>query len=247
MNTRSNMSSILLESRNDSEPRVASLLHDCTRELMEATNVIDIRAKESEGVIKAAVESNIAKIDQAKKGAMEKRKKEVDLSAAKVTEAGSNLGIQSTAFQALITDVEETRVNLRQALTAKESLAEGVIDSVASRDLEKKICAKKKLIVDDYLDAVEKAAAVYRTHLGLSLDRNSNGNLEMTFTRIDPRSLSRPFSLVLHLHSESKLYSFVSSSPSLDFQSLVNMLNRTNNMKKFVCRVRRTFVENLKH
>ena len=58
--------------------------------------------------------------------------------------------------------MEETRVNLRQALTAKESLAEGVIDSVSSRDLEKKICAKKKLVVDDYLDAVEKAAAVYR-------------------------------------------------------------------------------------
>ena len=86
-----------------------------------------------------------------------------------------------------------------------------------------------------------------QTQMGLSVSRDVNGDLALTFTRLDPRSHSRPFTLALHLDPESKLYSFVSSSPKADFQPLVNALNRTNNLKKFICRARKTFADNLKH
>jgi len=247
MNTRTNMSSILLESRTESEPSVASQIHDCTRELMDATNVIDFRAKECVEIVRAAVDANVSKVEMAKKDVNEKRKREVENSACKIKDEGTNLEGQSNGLKSLKRGMEETQVDLRQSSTEKAHLAEGVIVSAATRDLEKKICGKKKLVVDDHLDTVDKVLSVYQTHLGLSIGRNPNGDLEMTFTRLDPRSPSRSFSIILHLHSNSKLYSFVSSSPELDFQPLVNSLNRTNNLKKFVCRVRRTFIENFKH
>ena len=59
-------------------------------------------------------------------------------------------------------ELEETKVDLRQSVTAKTNLAEEVVESAASRDLEKKICGKKKMVVDDYLDAVDKAVSVYQ-------------------------------------------------------------------------------------
>jgi len=247
MNTRSNMSSILLESRNESDPSVASQIHDCTRELMEASNLIEVRAKESVGRVKAVVDANIAKAETSKKTVNETRKKEVENGAAQIKSEGNSLESQSVALQTLTREFEGTRAGLRQSVNAKGILAGEVIESAASRDLEKEICNKKKLVVDDYLDAVSKAVSVYQTHMGLTVDRNSNGDLEITFTRLDPRSLSRQFSLILHLHPGTKLYSFVSSSPELDFQPLANALNRTNNLKKFICRARRTFIENLKN
>jgi len=236
-----------LESRNDSEPSVASLLHDCTRELMEATNVIDVGAKESVDKVKGLVDANLGKTETSKKTVNERRKKEVENGVGRIKEEGTALETQTASLKTLKRELEETKVDLRQSVTAKTNLAEEVVESAASRDLEKKICGKKKMVVDDYLDAVDKAVSVYQNHMGLSITRNSNGDLEVSFTRLDSRSLSRPFSLVLHLHPNSKLYSFVSSSPELDFQPLVNALNRTNNFKKFICRVRQTFVENLKH
>jgi len=205
--------------------------------------VIDVGAKELVDKVKSLVDANLGKTETSKKTVNERRKKEVENGVGRIKEEGTTLETQTASLKTLKRELEETKVDLRQSVTAKTNLAEEVIESAASRDLEKKICGKKKMVVDDYLDAVDKAVSVYQNHMGLSITRNSNGDLEVSFTR----SLSRPFSLVLHLHPNSKLYSFVSSSPELDFQPLVNALNRTNNFKKFVCRARRTFVENLKH
>ena len=98
MNTRTNMSSILLESRTESEPSVASQIHDCTRELMDATNVIDFRAKECVEIVRAAVDANVSKVEMAKKDVNEKRKREVENSACKIKVEGTNLEVIQEGF-----------------------------------------------------------------------------------------------------------------------------------------------------
>jgi len=240
------MNSLLLDSRTESEPSLASQIHDCTRELMEATNVIEVRAKDSVDKLKSAVDATCGRVDAAKKTVEEKRKRQVAESVAIVKNEGVALETKSADLQSLQTASESLRSDLHQSSRLKTELEEKVVDLAATRDLEKQICSKKKLIVDDYFDAVEKQVNLYQSQLGLAMVRDSNGDLEMTFTRVDSRSPSRSFALVLHLHPHSKLYSFVSSTPQLDFQPLVDALNRTNNLKKFLCRARKTFVANLR-
>jgi len=241
------MNSLLLDSRAECEPSLASQIHDCTRELMEATNVIEAKAKESVDQIKSAAEARCAQVDAAKKAAEEKRKKQVAEGEAKIKGEGAALQAKSSELKDLRCASETVREDLHQSDRLKTELAERVVDLAASRDLEKRICGQKKAVVEDYFDAVEKQVAQYQSLLGLSMSRDSNGHLEFTFNRVDPRSPSRSFSLALHLHPISKLYSFVSSSPQVDFQPLVDALNRTNNLKRFLCRSRKAFIATLKH
>jgi len=236
-----------MDSRAESESSsLASQIHDCARELMEATNVIEARAKESVDKIKSVSDANCTKVDAAKKSSDDKKKKEVAIAVNKVKDEGAGLEAKASDLRGLRCASEAVRADLHQSKRLKTELAEEVVDLAETRDLEKRICGKKKVVVDDYFDAVDKQVALYQNQLGLAMRRDANGHLELTFTRIDARNSSRPFSLILHLHPNSKLYSFVSSSPEADFQPLVDALNRTNNLKRFISRARRAFVAHLK-
>jgi len=241
------MNSLLLDSRTEGDPSLAAKIHDCTRELMEATNAIETQAKASVDKVKAVVDANACKVEAAKRNVYDQRKKQLDTAVASANEEGKLLESQSGDLSTALSELESTRADLRQSETTKTDLTKELTELASTRDLEKKICGMKKSVVDDYVDAVDAAVAVYQTQMGLSVSRDVNGDLALTFTRLDPRSHSRPFTLALHLDPESKLYSFVSSSPKADFQPLVNALNRTNNLKKFICRARKTFADNLKH
>ena len=88
------MNSLLLDSRAECEPSLASQIHDCTRELMEATNVIETRAKESVDQIKSVAEARGAQVDAAKKAAEEKKKKQVAEAETKVKSEGEGLQVR---------------------------------------------------------------------------------------------------------------------------------------------------------
>ena len=61
---------------------------------MEATNVIDIGAKESVDRVKAVVDDNINKTESAKKSVSEKRKKEVENGAVRIKDEGTTLEVR---------------------------------------------------------------------------------------------------------------------------------------------------------
>jgi len=239
------MNSLLLDSRTEGEPSLASQLHDCTRDLMEANNLIEIKAKHSVDEIKSIVDARCVKAETAKKEVDEKRKRQINDGADKVKGEATAVESQSSNLTSLKNESEAIRVDLHQSGRLKTDLADEVVDLTATRDLEKTICDQKKTVVDDYIDANEKAVALYQTHLGLTIGRTPAGDLSISFTRLDSRSPSRAFHLVLHLDATSKLYSFVSSTPeaaSADLQRLVGDLNRTNDLKRFICRARRIFL-----
>ena len=84
-----------MDSRAESESSsLASQIHDCARELMEATNVIEARAKESVDKIKSVSDANCTKVDAAKKSSDDKKKKEVAIAVSKVKDEGAGLEVR---------------------------------------------------------------------------------------------------------------------------------------------------------
>ena len=65
---------------------------------------------------------------------------------------------------------EAIRVDLHQSGRLKTDLADEVVDLTATRDLEKTICDQKKIVVDDYIDANEKAVALYQVCIDRLID-----------------------------------------------------------------------------
>ena len=58
--------------------------------------------------------------------------------------------------------MESTRADLRQSVTTKTDLTKELTELASTRVLENKICGMKKSVVDDYVDAVDAAVAVYQ-------------------------------------------------------------------------------------
>ena len=63
------------------------------RELMEATNVIDVGAKESVDKVKSLVDANLGKTETSKKTVNERRKKEVENGVGRIKEEGTTLEV----------------------------------------------------------------------------------------------------------------------------------------------------------
>ena len=85
-NTMMSMNSLLLDSRTDGDPSLAAKIHDCTRELMEATNAIETQAKASVDKVKAVVDVNACKVEAAKRNIYDQRKKQLDTALASANE-----------------------------------------------------------------------------------------------------------------------------------------------------------------
>ena len=59
-------------------------------------------------------------------------------------------------------ELESTIADLRQCETTKTDLTKELAELASTRDLEKKICGMKKSVVDEYVDAVDEAVAIYQ-------------------------------------------------------------------------------------
>ena len=69
---------------------------------------------------------------------------------------------QSGDLSTARSELESTRADLRQSETTKTDLTKELTELASTRDLEKNICGMKKSVVDDYVDAVDAAVAVYQ-------------------------------------------------------------------------------------
>ena len=94
MNTMISMNSLLLDSRTEGDPSLAAKIHDCTRELMEATNAIETQAKASVDKVKAVVDANACKVEAAKRNVYDQRKKQLDTAVASANEEGKLLEVR---------------------------------------------------------------------------------------------------------------------------------------------------------
>merc|ERR1712198_181817 len=103
---------------------------------MEATNVIEARAKDSVDKLKSVADATCGRVDAAKKTVDEKRKREVAEGVANLNGEGIALETKSADLKGLQTASESLRSDLHQSSRLKAELGEKVVDLATTRDLE---------------------------------------------------------------------------------------------------------------
>jgi len=240
----------ILDSRCEPEvPSLASQIHDIAQNIMDADNETERKSTDSIIALQAVVDANIAKLGEAKKQTEERWMETKDNETVRgIHETAAGLKARAEGLADFRASLESRREDVRQSAVATERLAAATTEAEGNRDVEVAIGTKKAAVVDEHISAVNSLLALYQNHLGLTITRGGGGDLSFSFTRLDPRSHSRAFSLRIHLHPATKEYAFVSATPPSNeshFRSLVTELNRSNNLQKFLCRARKLFLDSI--
>ncbi|XP_012942574.1 kinetochore protein Spc25 [Aplysia californica] len=94
---------------------------------------------------------------------------------------------------------------------------------------------------------LEEEDAQFRKQLALDVIKIKGGYLQFVFTQIDDRNPELPYTLSLGL-DENRKYKVPSSDPVIaDLEELVDQLNCSNNLDKFLHTVRRRFQSTTSH
>lgn len=102
--------------------------------------------------------------------------------------------------------------------------------------------AAKESHLNKKIEELEKGISYFEEYLGLKLERFEDSYLKFTFTCIDESDQNRKFWFTLQLEGVPGVYKVLECSPEISgCQDIVNELNETNSLKKFLWKMRKEF------
>ncbi|XP_047137134.1 uncharacterized protein LOC105843992 isoform X1 [Hydra vulgaris] len=133
-------------------------------------------------------------------------------------------------------NVAEENIKKKKYIHDKENYVQKVFQDIAV----------KEQVAENKSKKIMKGLRFFEENLGLRIIRYPDSHLKFTFTCIDEADIDREFSFHLTLVESKKdntvLYEVFECNPQLPMlENIVKELNLSNNLRKFLCAVRREF------
>nr|KAG5709360.1 hypothetical protein BaRGS_029209 [Batillaria attramentaria] len=125
-------------------------------------------------------------------------------------------------------------------LHEKELVSQELDQTHLSVNKERDRLSGQEKVMEDKLQELNRAVDLFRDRLGLTFKKTSGNRLQMVFTNIDHKDPSSPFYFFVQV--EDGKYHISDCEPAIpDLDTLVDKLNKTNNLRSFVVAVRKRF------
>ncbi|XP_022096713.1 kinetochore protein Spc25-like [Acanthaster planci] len=143
-------------------------------------------------------------------------------------------------LQELREQIEESSARCQELLFEKEQKEKELQAETAKYNQQRDLVEAQEKATQARLRELNKAGGLYRDRLGLQFKNIGGGQLQFAFTQLDQKDHNRVFLFTIKI--ENNKYNLTDCNPTIEgLDEMVEELNKSNDLMKFVITTRRKF------
>ncbi|XP_038044651.1 kinetochore protein Spc25-like [Patiria miniata] len=138
--------------------------------------------------------------------------------------------------------IKQESARCQELLFEKEQKEKELQAETEKYNQQKELVEAQEKATKARLRELNKAGGLYQDRLGLQFKNIGDGQLQFAFTQLDPKDHNRVFFFTIKI--ENNKYNLKDCNPNIEgLEKMVDELNESNNLMKFVVATRRKFKE----
>ncbi|XP_071495571.1 uncharacterized protein [Diadema antillarum] len=136
--------------------------------------------------------------------------------------------------------IKEAQAKTEQLLFQKEQWEKQLEEETRQCQEQQELLAAQEKATKQRLQSLNMAENFFKDRMGLEFRKIDGDRLQFVFTNIDSKAHDRSFYITIKI--DNKKYQVTDCCPEItDLQALVDVLNESNNLMKFVVEIRKKF------